>query len=367
MALSTCGSLSHPSEQMDPDTRASDSGASDGGASDSATPDALISRLSFQPVFQFHSMIYSPNEVIEPTILQRIPSSSSLGHLDTVPTELQRIILGLVDFQSLSRFARVCHQAKALVESLLSYQDMTKHASPTLMAMSRMKVLTFHTAATMHAALLSDKCVSCHSYGPFIFLPTCERCCYKCLQEETSLQVVTLRMGEHYFGLKKWDLVAQNMNGRMPLMIRLPQQCSQHGVITDDSEIRLYGYEQAKELGISVHGSEAAARVEGYAASELDAQLNYLNRYGRVEFTDKLYDCIASIRFSTLRPNGEVERGLWCLGCQKPDTFVSDGLEQQARSKSEFLEHIKDCKGAQKLLRKKGKGVSGQQNNTNAG
>lgn len=97
----------------------------------------------------------------KPTILSRTLLSSSTGLLDALPIGLPHIILNSLVFQSLSRFAQVCHQAKTTAESLLSYQSMIEHASTALIALSRTNMITFHTASTLHTALLSDKCVSC--------------------------------------------------------------------------------------------------------------------------------------------------------------------------------------------------------------
>lgn len=82
------------------------------------TPDAVIERVSWRPAYILDAMISIPDELPKPTILARTPTSFSLGLLDTLPIELLYNILNSSDFQSLSRFARVSHGAKILVESL---------------------------------------------------------------------------------------------------------------------------------------------------------------------------------------------------------------------------------------------------------
>lgn len=133
--------------------------------------DALIDRLSWRPAHIVDSMI-SVSETIQSTILPRTLTFSSLGPLDTLPTELLHLIFNSLDFQSLSRFAQVCHKAKIVVESLPSYERMIKYASTALIALSRTKLITSHTAATIYAALVSEKCVSCQNFAAFLFLPT---------------------------------------------------------------------------------------------------------------------------------------------------------------------------------------------------
>ena len=111
-------------------------------------PLMLLSRSSAAPKFHLELQnIYSwrPRQT---NYSSENPPSSSLGLLGVLPIELLRLVLNSSDFQRLSRFARVCHQAKTLVESLLSYQDIMKHAFTALFALSLSKLITFHTAAT---------------------------------------------------------------------------------------------------------------------------------------------------------------------------------------------------------------------------
>ena len=211
------------------------------------TPDALITILGWHPSFIFNSMRRFPDEPIKTTVLARTLMSSSLGPLDTLPTELLYVILNSLDCQSLSRFARVCHRARTLVESLLSYQDVKKHATTALIALSQSKLITFHAVATIHAALISDKCVSCQRYGYFLFLPTCERCCYECLGKERSLRVITVQKAEVCFGIPEKDLC------QIPMMFNIPTSYQ-----AGKKVVSLVSLKHAEKLGLSIHGSQEA-------------------------------------------------------------------------------------------------------------
>ncbi|MCJ1261105.1 hypothetical protein MMC22_000969 [Lobaria immixta] len=249
---------------------------------------------------------------------------------------------------------------------------MMKHASTTLIALSRTNLIKFHTAAAMYAALLSDKCVSCQKYAAFLFLPTCERCCYECLKSKRSLRVITIRMARICFGLSPKDL------GQVPIMLSIPGRYSVGYTVTRRRRVRLVSLKQAEKLGISVHGSREAMETAGVLkhASKLSARqlllAQWLAGLWSVDSPTDDFCGMASVLFPSLRPNGEIENGLWCGGCRiheedyrwtrelDSDTqlLVSGRdpltvllvMEYQARSKSEFIEHTRDCKGATKLL-----------------
>ncbi|KAG9228341.1 hypothetical protein BJ875DRAFT_489968 [Amylocarpus encephaloides] len=197
---------------------------------DDYTTDVLIERVSWRPRYILNSMV-TIRDAIRPVFVPRIPGSSNIGLLSTLPPELLNIVFELLDFWSLSRFARVCHQGKATVESLPAYRDLIKHAFTTLAAFGRTELITFHSAASIYTALLSEKCVACEQFAPFLFLPTSERCCYECLHRDRSLRVISSGMVRKCFGLMPKDL------RRIPSMLSIP------------------GTYSAKALGVAQHGS----------------------------------------------------------------------------------------------------------------
>ena len=78
------------------------------------------------------------------------------------------------------------------------------------------EIITLHSPASIHTALLSDKCVSCKEYASFQFLPICEWCCCECLRRDPSLQVLIIRMTGICFGVSPKDLT------RIPTMFNIP-------------------------------------------------------------------------------------------------------------------------------------------------
>lgn len=350
------------------------------------SPEALIKHLSWRPAYINNSMI----AVCEPTratALPRVPELPSMGSLDVLPTELLNLTLNLLDFRSLSHFVRTSHLAKTVVELLPAYRDVVKHASTALLALSRTRLITFHSAVTVHAALLADSCVFCQDFAPFLYLPTCERCCYECLHRERSLRVITLRMAGICFGLSPKDLE------RVPIMVNIPGTYSVGFEVTCRRVLKLVSFKQAKQLGISIHGSEEAmtsfallnarktsprqrltAQWLTKSKSNTQSQLQFkyaMDTYGNVSKMPVDTCCgMASVKIPSLRLNGVLDHGLWCLGCQNisdnydrirrlhPHTLYMFNLEhitlssakERARSKSDFLEHVMECKGASELF-----------------
>lgn len=354
-------------------------------ALESPSPELLIKRLTWSPDYILNSTI-SIRESIRSTELQRNLNSSILGSLDILPTEILHFVLNLLDFQSLSRFSRVCHRGKAIIESLPAYRNLTKHASAALIALSQTKLITFHSAALIHAALRSQNCTSCQNFAPFLFLLTCERCCYQCLCRDLSLRAITLQMARSCFGLSSKNL------RQIPSMLSIPGTYSVQHTVTRQRRIRLVSLKQAKELGIFVHGSKEA--IMNFVNIQNAGKLSYLqlhvfrwlkdmdsesesyHSYKSTSYANTTNDrfCgMASIGFPSLLQNGAIETGLWCFGCRRnfeewyltrkvnsiTELLIPDSrpyetlqrLERQARSKSGFIEHVRDCKRAMNLYR----------------
>ena len=245
---------------------------------------------------------------------------------------------------------------------------MMKHASRALIALSRTKLIGFHTAAAIHAALLSDKCVFCEKYAAYLFLPTCERCCYNCQYKRRSLRVITVGTAESCFGVFPEDF------GKIPIMLGIPGLCSVgHGVLRQTRlrlEKSLVSLKQARRLGLSVHESwDVMESVGAYTPRRRLRGTSWIK--GSKSYHPRIDGLcgMASIKFPSLLPNGELKKGFLCVGCQIEskaydlterdtrqlesvgDSEVPHRTQYQARSRSEFLEHVKDCKGARDFLR----------------
>jgi hypothetical protein len=151
-----------------------------------ASPDELISRLSHRPRGIINGVI-SLSEPARYSSIKCVTNTSSVGVLECLPLELLQYIFSMLDLQSLSRVSRVSTRGKCMVELLPAYRDLMERAPHIFTILGRVDFINVHSIGILYRALLSEICISCREYGAFLFLPTCERCCYECLFRNRSL------------------------------------------------------------------------------------------------------------------------------------------------------------------------------------
>lgn len=268
------------------------------------------------------------------------------------------------------------------MKSQHAYRDLVTVAPQLLWALARVGLLGLHSVAELHTALRTERCVTCIEYGAFLFLPTCERCCWECLRNNPSLRVISPKEAKKYFGLSYRHLQ------RLPTLHVIP---GNYGIATDPSprHCRLVSVKAARDLGLTVQGStEKLAQVmakrcgtrrhlimgrylQGEPAVPKGQDLLLLPSQGNIPI-DNFFG-MASIPLPSLSTSHQIEDGLWCLGCEttrrRYDTLylpqyvlraivplncepqrVLLGLERRARSKETFLEPIRHCYGAQQYV-----------------
>ncbi|KPM41840.1 hypothetical protein AK830_g4692 [Neonectria ditissima] len=335
----------------------------------SLEPDALISRLSHQPHFPEHATI----EIGDP----HPPDSdraSSAGMLDRLPLEIASITLDMLDLKSLSRLASVSLGGKRLVYAQRAYGNIITIAPQVLAGLGMIGLVDLHRPADLDAVLRTNRCAYCIQYGAFLFLPTCERCCWSCLEQNRSLRLLEPVMAKKYFGLSDEHIE------QLPTV--------RNARLESPDDLVLVSVKAAKTLGIAVHGSpkrmaQAMLRnrrvlglAEGWYYHSTRQQSTDVGRRLQSSvalFLEDRYLGVASVRFPSLSESGEVVDGLWCLGCERarrtcaskrvPEhdilmpvdwsgsaMAVSLTPERLAWYRGPFLEHIKNCSGAKKLL-----------------
>ncbi|CAK7214116.1 hypothetical protein SCUCBS95973_002029 [Sporothrix curviconia] len=178
---------------------------------------------------------------------------SSLGRLDCLPAELLRMVVHLLDCQSLVRLGQTSRGAWAIVDGLPAYRELRQHVLEVLAALGRTRMLRHHSVLLLQEALRSSLCASCQlSFGGFLLLPTCERVCFDCLYENRALWMTTLGNARACFRLTQRQLETQ-----LPVLHTIPgfygvQWHKHHPKIH-----RLVNVRQAKELAVKIHGSVA--------------------------------------------------------------------------------------------------------------
>ena len=352
----------------------------------------LLSFLGHQPPDKRTGMI----EVLEPASLSCIHRSpgaaATLGALDKLPLELIHYVFSSLGLRSLVNVKRTCLRGAVLVESLPEFRDLVRHAPDALAALGCTGLLQHHSARTLHHVLLSSQCVSCLGFGPYLFLPTCERCCHDCLQKNQSLWVMPLSEVRECFVLYSGS------------MRHLPVMRSQPGTYANgdraffyQAQYELVSVKAAKQLSLRVHRTDQAMKLHLYnrwqchlTREEYEA-LKWLQAAplepidqetldSQVDRPTDEYCGMASISFPSLSRGARVaDRGIWCLGCERvytdwqyPEESTTDfdrwlslfDLEEsgvdvdtilrvkrdRAFLEKDFLEHIRDCSGARELM-----------------
>lgn len=342
--------------------------------------DTLVARLSHQPQTLLRSVITISDPPKPPAPLQARDRLSSLGALDRLPAELLDQVLGHLDVQSLTRLSRTCYQANAILGCNSSYQHLLGYAADTLAALSETQLIHRYSLSQLDAVLQSQRCETCPGYGAFLFLPTCERCCWQCLQFRPERLVVPPGVA-----CKALDLTAEEVE-ELPLMTCIPGRYGTRQLLVD-KVMSLVAVAHAMELAVSFYDSAEELR-EVLDQLDITGSAAHTARFlQRLLWVDDYFDAVlvpdrgsslvgryfglASIRIPSLVLPDQVEYGHWCRGCEwvydRRDRLPADAVAQIAHadldpdrvllrmartaySTTGFLEHIQSCYGAQKLL-----------------
>ncbi|KAF5601683.1 uncharacterized protein FSUBG_8048 [Fusarium subglutinans] len=205
---------------------------------------------------------------------------SCFGLLGSLPAELLLITVDPLDFQSLSRLSRTCLRAKRVVENFVPYQQVIQHAPKVPTALIKTNLAGHYPPSVVYRTLRTDRCVSCTDFGAFLYLPTCERVCFECLNQNRGLWMITIPMAKKYFGLTYQQVQT------LPIMRIIPgRYCLRTRDKTHQNPFRLVSVKAVKSLAIQVHGSvENLAAFLPYLGTRAEytiAQYNFYNKLKR--------------------------------------------------------------------------------------
>lgn len=310
------------------------------------TPKETLSLFSHELAGLEYAMLKVKGEPVTRRPLEDLSHSSSRSYnalLDGLPTELWQCIANLLDFRSLGNFSCASRRAKAAVEALPAYRDLLRHAPEALVVLSRTGLISHHSAAKIHSALRAQRCSYCPDFAPFLVVTTCERCCHNCLYQNRSLQVVSAERVQDALNVSAADL------NRVPLVF-LSEKLHSFSHVKSPSFSQVVCVKQLKESGVADHASEQTM----------------------CSLREHTYFAKGAVKFPSLGPDGGVERGLWCIGCLLKSDFQFRGMladldphsmlraedqdrdyekfKYQARTKPDFLEHVRTCERVNILL-----------------
>ncbi|KAK8100485.1 hypothetical protein PG999_010859 [Apiospora kogelbergensis] len=312
-----------------------------------------------------------------------IEFTSSLGRLNQFPPEIMLMIMRQLDLQSLSRLSRVSYQGHGFVLWCPEYQDLLTFEPKTIEALRRSHILDLHAVVDLYRVFRTVGCDFCVERGPFLFLPTAQRCCMGCLKHHPALRLMTVGQAKKWYGLTKKQ-VEENLR---------VVHVSAHNVLLDgfhrhadtafDNFYPNHGKgliaARARDLAIAVHGSakrayrnvrtkvskkgmidkrdawEAAYWHGGHLrAPDYDVlaisgvEWNYYWSRPHDQYSEK-YTLMATLPFQTLK----LEAGrkslepapLWCRACQTARAWFEDyrgGEDDEVRLHGD-LQGIRKC------------------------
>lgn len=323
----------------------------------------------------------------KPTTVPSRPSDS-FGSLAFLPTEILMAVASHLDIQTLTRLTQVSMALKDVVEFNPVYRDLMTHAPEALAALAATGLLGIHPAPTLHHALSSWRCSSCTVYfGAYLFLPTAERACLSCLDQNPALRVYEPQAVQESFALSDAQFA------RLPLMriIQGDYKCGRYADARAGKLMVAVG--AARKLSTAVYDASqceqmmrrpGGAHLTTVLRTMLDAPLEppghdlTLQPRPRYHIDDYLSG-VAVVRMpymsSPHQPGAELDRGRLCRGCLVTQTHYRSGtlpggvaaamwppdlvdggqrameaLTSRLWTREGFAEHAKECYGARLLL-----------------
>jgi hypothetical protein len=211
-------------------------------------------------------------------------------------------------------------------------------------ALAKTKVLPYFSAQHLLTELRATDCVSCGTFGTFLYMPTCRRACRFCLSHNPSLHTITISQARRFFKLRTRDfrragipIVHRTYERRpsdadTPAAIDKPSGAEDHDSLPPP--LLLVGSKCVKDLAVAVHGSildvmlcvaraglddsyEQSLALTVVRAPDLPLRKKgELTVFPMVRHPD-IYSGLAQIRFPRLSKAHRRDYGVWCEYCQE--------------------------------------------------
>lgn len=130
---------------------------------------------------------------------------SALGALGLLPAELWHEIFLYMDLRALFEFRQVNVLARTTMNTFWLYRSLATHGLQLFRALLGTGVARTVYPLDFERVLCTQRCCWCPRIGRFIFIPTWERCCYRCLNTAPEAAVQSRVSAAKDFGLLKVD------------------------------------------------------------------------------------------------------------------------------------------------------------------
>ncbi len=312
------------------------------------------------------------------------PATQSLSQLDRLPLETMQQIVEDFDLQTLTDFRAVNQRAMSVIDSIPRYREILTHVPDILRALLSTKLARHFDLSHLCSELHSDECFLCGSFGAFLFLPDCRRCCWLCLCEAEDTLPISGAQAKDSFELTNDALLG------MPTMLTLPGTYvvgydilgsggarNMDGTTTYRRRMWLVSMCAARLAAFELHGLQRMR--DSYMMEPRSFWTTAYARQGRRHRSSDHGQRIAkppyppyirgpnfigneprrfttAIRFPTLDvTTGDIEWGVSCAGCRRhyPKEFQLNDAEYREHNrmytKAGFLRHMKVCKWARRM------------------
>ncbi|KAM5473565.1 hypothetical protein MauCBS54593_002361 [Microsporum audouinii] len=258
---------------------------------------------------------------------------TTLGRMQILPVEILHEILLLLDMRSFFVFRQVNLRARQIASTVPGYQPLITHALEAICVILRTKISAWYTLKDIFNVLCTRDCLHCDSFGGFVFLPSLERCCFRCLTSSPRFRVLpAVEIG------KLLSMSRAHLRRSVPLLHTIS---GIYSMAETSRQRRMYIVaEKQIAKAFTFPGTSMSAAVTA-RSNRAHAVLRYMAG------TTLPYVDIAS---------GDVQHGLCCAGCQivlEGDTVSNPteafAMRDRVYSNTGFLDHFRLCPEAQKL------------------
>ncbi|KAM0210752.1 hypothetical protein ACHAQD_010629 [Fusarium lateritium] len=301
-------------------------------------------------------LVQTPDRKLQAPFLQtsfKTSALSGLGLLGHLPDELMVMILRELDIASYLRFRGVNNHARNIATNSKDYITVVRHGLGGLKALLKVRLGHIFTIAGLHQVLVSRECEFCGKFATFLYLITCQRCCFTCLQISSELRVLPIPAPKEFVKAVKKTVeeIERVCKPRLSVVygkyslepwprVNRPKWLAQ----AEPAIEKLQSLDNSHKIPKRVldHAPEHQARIE--------AVHHYCYRY------------MAATAFPSYdATRDQIEYGVSCKGCQfrleeharAANTSIEPpwGLNDRDRvySTEEFMYHFRSCEHARKV------------------
>ncbi|KAF5656555.1 hypothetical protein FHETE_10945 [Fusarium heterosporum] len=301
-------------------------------------------------------LVQTPDRKLQAPFLQtsfQTSAGSGLGLLEHLPDELILMILRELDIVSYLQFRGVNTRARSIATNFKDYKTVVKYGRGGLKAILKVRLGHLFTITYLYRVLVSLDCEFCGKFATFLYLITCQRCCFTCLQISSELRVLPIPAPKDF--VKAVKKTAKEIE-----RVCEPRLSVVYGKYTLETWPRVNRPKwlaQAKPAIEKLQSLDISYRI---AKGVLDHVPEHQDRYEALHHY--CYRYMAATAFPSYNADrDQIEHGVSCKGCQfrlEEHARVTDssleppwGLNDRDRAytKEEFMCHFRSCEHAQKV------------------